>query len=218
MLDMKLGDTQLILAQCRAHGVLRNQAAYILATAFWESARTMKPVREAFWLSEQWRKANLRYYPWYGRGFVQLTWEENYIRAGQKLGCDLTTDPDEAMRPDIAADVLVIGMLEGWFTGKKLPDYITLGRSDFHGARRIVNGTDKAKEIANIARDYDAELKRSGYGEDDMAPIIHDDPQEAPAARISPQRGIAAAVVALFALGAAKGQEIIAWINGLFGG
>lgn len=196
MIDLNLGDTQLILNTCKRYGLLRNEAAYVLATAFWESARTMKPVREAFWLSEQWRKDKLRYYPWYGRGFVQLTWEENYIRAGQKLGCDLTTDPDEAMRPDIAAEVIVLGMVEGWFTGKKLSDYITLGYSNFKGARRIVNGTDKAANIAALARDYDAALKADGYG---VAPLTHDDPQTAPAPRISPQQGIAAAIAVLIA-------------------
>lgn len=165
VIDLNFGDTQLILTKCRARGLLRNQAAYVLATAFWETARTMEPVREAFWLSEDYRKENLRYHPWYGRGYVQLTWETNYERAGRELGCDLTTDPDEALRPDIAADVIVLGMVEGWFTGKKLADYITLQYSDFKNARRIVNGTDRAQEIADLSADYDAALKVAGYGE-----------------------------------------------------
>ena len=45
-----------------------------------------------------------------GRGFVQLTWERNYIRAGQEIGVDLITDPDRAMDPQIAAEVLVRGL------------------------------------------------------------------------------------------------------------
>ena len=49
--------------------------AYGLATAWWETNKTMQPVREAYWLSEAWRKPNLRYYPHYGRGYVQLTWK-----------------------------------------------------------------------------------------------------------------------------------------------
>ncbi len=55
--NMKLEDTPLILAEGKRCGLLRNQATYVLARAWWESARTMKPVREAFWLSEDWRKA-----------------------------------------------------------------------------------------------------------------------------------------------------------------
>src|SRR5690606_34382592 len=50
--------------------------AYILATGWWETGKTMQPVREAYWLDEDWRRRNLRYYPFYGRGDVQLTWEE----------------------------------------------------------------------------------------------------------------------------------------------
>lgn len=156
----------LIIKTCEDHGLLRNQAAYVLATAEWETARTFEPVKEAYWVknAEAWRKKNLRYYPWYGRGFVQLTWEENYIKAGKALGLDLTTNPDKVMDPTISAEILVRGMKEGWFTGKKLSDYITLQKSDFLNARRIVNAMDKASEIAAFARKYDKELLAAGYG------------------------------------------------------
>lgn len=165
-MNLTLGYTKLIMEEATRRGLLRNQLAYVLATAYWETAKTMKPVKEAFWLSEDWRKKNLRYYPWYGRGFVQLTWEENYIKAGKKLGLDLTTNPDKVMEPYISAQILIVGMIEGWFTGKKLSDYITLQKSDFKGARKIINGTDKDDEIAKIAKQYDDELKALGYGED----------------------------------------------------
>ena len=59
-MNMNLGFTHLIVEECRKFGCLRNQAAYILATAYWETARTMHPVVEAYWLSEEWRKKNLR--------------------------------------------------------------------------------------------------------------------------------------------------------------
>lgn len=156
----------LIISTCKAYGLLRNQAAYVLATADHETNKTFLPVREAYWVknAEQWRKRNLRYYPWYGRGFVQLTWEANYLKAGKKIGVDLIKDPDAAMQPDHAAKILVLGMVEGWFTGKKLSDYITLNTSEFVSARRIINGTDKDDEIAALALKYDAELKAAGYG------------------------------------------------------
>lgn len=164
--DWNLGDTRLILKECQQAGLLRNQTAYVLATAYWETAHTMKPVEEAFWVKnpDAWRKKNLRYYPWHGRGYVQLTWKTNYVRAGKELGLDLTTDPDIVMRSDIAAKILVMGSQRGWFTGKRLITYITLQKSDFVGARRIINGTDKAKQIAKIAKAYDADLKTQGYG------------------------------------------------------
>lgn len=167
-MNLDLGDTRLIIAKCKEHGLLRNQAAYVLATALWETAQTMKPVREAFWLSEDWRKQNLRYYPWYGRGYVQLTWERNYREAGNKIGVALTDDPDLAMAPEHAAVILVQGMKDGWFTGMRLDNYITLQASDFVEARRVVNGTDKAETIAGIAKDYDeALLKLERYGVED---------------------------------------------------
>lgn len=165
--NLKLGDTQKLIEHAKTHGVLRNQLAYILATTYHETAHTMKPVKEAYWVknAEEWRRKNLRYYPWYGRGFVQITWEENYKNAGEKLDLDLTTDPDVVMDPDIAADIAIRGMLEGWFTGKRLSDYITLQKSNFRDARRIINAMDKADLIAGYAKDYDAALKKLGYGE-----------------------------------------------------
>ena len=33
-MDLNLGDTRLIIAECHAQGLLRNQAAYVLATTF----------------------------------------------------------------------------------------------------------------------------------------------------------------------------------------
>ena len=159
----------LIIAECRADGVLRNQAAYVLATAAWETNHTFEPVREAYWVkdAEAWRKKNLRYYPWYGRGLVQLTWEDNYRRAGKAIGVDLIKNRDAALEPGNAVKILVKGMIEGWFTGKKLSDYITLKRSEFIAARAIINGKDKAQEIAALAMKYDAELLAAGYGVDD---------------------------------------------------
>ena len=161
---------QLIINTCKHYGLLRNQTAYVLATAEWETNRTFQPVKEAYWLSEEWRRNNLRYYPWYGRGFVQLTWEENYRKAGEKIGVNLIARPDLAMEPNNSAKILVLGMKEGWFTGKKLSDFITINRSDFYNARRIVNGLDKAKEIEQIAKKYDKELLALGYGVDRTPP------------------------------------------------
>lgn len=158
--DFNLGDTQLIIDACVKAGLSGPQIAYVLATAYWETARTMRPVEEAYYLgarADAYRKG-LRYWPWYGRGYVQLTWRENYLKAGAAIGEDLTGNPNIALVPHIAAKILVQGMAQGWFTGKKLADYIGPGRVDYINARRIVNGTDKATEIAAIARDYEVAL------------------------------------------------------------
>ena len=66
---------------------------------------------------------------------------------------DLTSDPNVVMQPSVAAKILVRGCKDGWFTGKKLSDYST-----YEDMRRVVNGTDRAREIADIARQYEAAL------------------------------------------------------------
>jgi putative chitinase len=85
---------------------------------------------------------------YYGRGYVQLTWLSNYRAAGRKLGLDLVGNPALALEPGPAAQILVRGMVEGWFTGKKLSAYFTPMAADPTNARRIINGTDKAALIA----------------------------------------------------------------------
>lgn len=162
-MDLLLGDTRLIINACKAVGLLRNQAAYVLATAYHETAHTVEPVREMG--GEKYLKAK-KYYPYVGMGYVQLTWRENYEKAGAALGVDFVAEPKLLLQARFAAPILVTGMAEGWFTGKKLADYLTLGKSDFVNARRIVNGTDDARLIGGYAREYDAALKAEGYGEE----------------------------------------------------
>lgn len=116
------------------------QLAYCLATALHETAFTMKPVRE--YGSEAYLKSK-PYYPWVGEGYVQLTWYDNYVKFG------LEKTPKKAGEPDTAAFVLIEGMEKGMFTGVGLPKYFNWNVNDPINARRIVNGTDKAGEIAN---------------------------------------------------------------------
>ncbi len=149
-----------------------NDFAYMLATAWWETGRTMQPVREAFYISkdfataEAWRKRNLRYYPYYGRGFVQLTWLRNYQLASKKLGIDFAAEPDAVMAPKNAVAIMFDGMKEGWFTGKALDDYIddvdgadAEDLREYVNARRIINGTDKAATIGAIAIRFEHALR-----------------------------------------------------------
>jgi len=160
-MDLSRGDTRMIIDACIEHGLLRNQCAYVLATAHHETAHTMKPVREMG--GEAYLKSK-KYYPYVGMGYVQLTWKDNYQKASKELGVDFVRNPELLLLPKHAARILVVGMKEGWFTTKKLSDYVTLKRSDFHGARRIINGMDRADLIAGYAKQYDALLKAEGYG------------------------------------------------------
>jgi len=132
--------------------VSKEQIKYIIATAIWETNHSCLPVKEAFWLDEEWRKKHLRYYPYYGRGFVQLTWEQNYKKFSKLLGVDLVKSPDLALDEKNAVKILVIGMKNGLFSGKKLEDFMEKnGKLDFKKARRIVNGNDRAELIAGMA-------------------------------------------------------------------
>lgn len=194
-----------IIAYCEREGLLRNEVAYVLATAAWETNHTFEPVREAYWLknAEAWRKKNLRYYPWYGRGLVQLTWQENYRKAGRAIGVDLIADPDAALDPANSVAILVKGMKYGWFTQRRLDEFFDLKRSEFVAARRIINGTDKAKEIAELARKYDAELKAAGYGVDVPKPVTPPTP-ETPASE-PPKPGNWVSALVAFLLSILKG-------------
>jgi hypothetical protein len=186
-MNMHLGDTRLLIEAGRKHGLLRNQMAYVLATAYHETARTMKPVTEMG--GEKYLRSK-KYWPFIGRGYVQITWRENYEKAGKILGVDFVKKPELLLKPEYAAPIIIAGMAEGWFTGKKLSDYITLQKSDFKGARRIVNGTDKAELIAGYAREYDKALLAEGYGVEQVmtvkaADILPEPAQAKPLAKSS---------------------------------
>tara|TARA_R110000822_G_scaffold146194_1_gene285207 strand:- start:16679 stop:17278 length:600 start_codon:yes stop_codon:yes gene_type:complete len=123
----------------------RHKLYYIIATAWHESwLRPIKEIRAN--TGTTLRETQDRYWftGYYGRGFVQLTWEDNYRRIGEIVGEDLANNPDRVLEPNIAAKIIVIGMMQGVFTGKQLSDYINDTEVDYYGARRIVNGTDRA--------------------------------------------------------------------------
>lgn len=151
----KEGTIAAIRRECAAqHLALNTQVAYVLATVQWETAQTFKPVREAFWETEEWRRAHFRYYPYYGRGFVQITWKNNYEKYSRLLGIDLVNNPDLAMDPHVALFILVHGFKTGTFTGRKIGDYINRSQTDFLNARRCINGRDHADDIARLAEKF----------------------------------------------------------------
>jgi putative chitinase len=136
--------------------------AYMLATTYHETAFTMQPITE--YGSESYLKGK-SYYPYIGRGFVQLTWKDNYARATTELGLsgedDLVDYPDRALDLQIASDVMFQGMAAGWFTGKKLADYFNATVDDPYNARRIINGTDCAEQIKGYHNTFLSALKDS---------------------------------------------------------
>jgi len=151
----------------------RRQLAYCLATFKWETAHTMKPIDERGGP----KYFNSRYGPqtkvgkmlgntkagdgalFHGRGYVQLTGRRNYSKAKALTGVDLLSEPDRAKSPELAYQIAVQGMKDGWFTGKKLGQFIKDGQSpDYENARTIINGHDKAANIADIARRFNEVL------------------------------------------------------------
>ena len=117
--------------------------AYMLATVFHETAARMWPI--TVYGSESYLKGK-EYWPYIGRGFVQLTWETNYEKASKILSLyderDLVDHPELALDSLIATRILFRGMAEGWFTGKKLGQYFNDTKNDPLNARQIINGND----------------------------------------------------------------------------
>ncbi|MBX9806229.1 MAG: hypothetical protein K2X95_00355 [Flavobacteriaceae bacterium] len=136
--------------------------AYMLATAWHETAKTMQPI-------EEYGKGRKRKYGqkvkmsgvgyttpdkiYFGRGFVQLTWYENYQLMGRLIGVDLLNHPELALVMRNAIKIMFEGMTKGAssfgdFTGKCLEIYFNKTTDNPVGARKIINGIDKAGTIA----------------------------------------------------------------------
>jgi len=156
--------------------------AYMLATALHETAATMQPVRETLAMSDDaairildrafvegrlaqvkapyWRR-DADGKSWLGRGLVQLTHRRNYEAMSRVTGIDLVAGPHRAMEPEISATILIEGMRNGSFTGRRLSHYFDAGRTDWEGARAIINGTDRAGLIAGHGKAFYAALLAS---------------------------------------------------------
>lgn len=107
-LNAVLEDWPLIYTALAVEGIADFETCRVaLATIAIETAHTFKPVTEAFWLDDVWRWANLRYAPYWGRGYIQLTWLSNYQYYGMRIGhTGLVDTPDMAKQPVYAAQIL----------------------------------------------------------------------------------------------------------------
>lgn len=140
--------------------------AYALATVFHETAYTMVPLEEygEGQGKEYGEVTGPHHQAYYGRGHVQLTWEENYIKGEQNLAerygveAPLHMYPHRMLEYETSALVLYDGMIHGWFTGAKLGDYFNDGEEDPVNARRIVNALDKAELIAGYYEAFEDAL------------------------------------------------------------
>jgi putative chitinase len=142
------------------------KTAYILATIFHECAKTMQPIAEFGKGAgrDYGKKLKMGGGPgkripyntpdelYYGRGYVQLTWYENYENMGRLLHVDLLNIPELALEPAIAAAIMIKGMTGGLFTGRSLGEFMTDDHTDWVNARKIINGLDHAETIAGYAK------------------------------------------------------------------
>ena len=156
--------------------------AYMLATIKHETANTFQPIDE--YGGEKWYEK--MYDPtlgenekrrkmakqngnttkgdgvkYHGRGFVQLTWKNNYNLMKKALGIDFVKYPEKALELENATKIMIYGMEHGSFTGKKLADYINAERTDYLRARYIINGVDKRVKIEGYAKDMENFLRKS---------------------------------------------------------
>ena len=171
----------LIVETCEKYNLTYPQTAYLLATTYHETGGTMKPIKEygkgkgRKYATIYTNTEGVKYgiagsggdtylysdYPhlYYGRGFSQLTHWVNYKFAGEQLGIDLINNPDLALEPKYAAEILVKGSKEGWFTSKKLSDHINDKSKNYYQARRVINSLDKAQLIASYAVVFEKALR-----------------------------------------------------------
>lgn len=148
-----------LVQRCEEYQLTYPEAAYVLATAYHETAATMLPIKERG--SDTYLRSK-KYYPHIGYGYVQLTWEANFRRVGKLIGVDLLNYPEKALEKEIASEILIKGMVFGWFTGvgfhRKCPVY-RYNLASYVRARKIVNGTDKAEKIAEYAMTFEKALR-----------------------------------------------------------
>ncbi len=170
-----------LLDRFEAGGEARDRRflAYMLATAHHETGGRLQPVRETFatsdavaigrldrafaagrlpQVSEPYWRRDAAGKSWLGRGLVQITHRRNYERLSEFIGIDLVARPERAMEMAVSVEILFVGMHRGVFTGRRLADHFSAGRVDWVGARRIINGLDRAERVAGYGRAFFAAL------------------------------------------------------------
>lgn len=199
MFNNKLSTIQSARIEAVLDGLIQRKvpikhAAYILATAHHETGRFIH-------MQELWgpTPAQKRYEnrktlgntqkgdgkKFLGRGFVQITGRKNYQYWADRLKINLINNPELACLVGVAVPVLIEGMVEGTFTGKRLSQY-----SAYIDMRRVVNGTDRADDIAEYAIDYEDALRKANYGlkAPETKPVI--EPTKPPVVKPEPSRSM----------------------------
>jgi putative chitinase len=107
-----------------------------------------------------------------GRGMHHVTGRANYGRASDSAGMDLVAEPAGMLHLERAARVMTSGMRKGRYAGDKAGRHSfarhlsSLGaatEAQFIQARRIINGLDKAAQIAGYAMRFQQALIAAGW-------------------------------------------------------
>lgn len=221
-----------ILDEAGVRGTRLEWLAYMLATAYHETAQTMQPVRETLassddkaikildrafaagklpWVKTPYWRKDKNGKSWLGRGLVQITHLRNYEVMSPIVGVDLVADPSRAMETRTAVKIMFEGMERGSFTGKKLSDYINGQKTDYYSARRIINGVESAAKVAAHAKQFEAALRAAGYDGKPYLPAR----DEKPAAPANPPAQEPARDAVVIDRAAGRANLIIAFINAI---
>lgn len=137
----------------------RRQLAYIVATAQHESDN-FATAREYDGRNQAIARGYDGGANYYGRGYVQVTHRDNYESMARVLrDARIARDPDIVARePRLGAETTVVGMVRGLYTGVAIGQYINDERADYVAARAVVNGNDRDRHIASLARDWERNI------------------------------------------------------------
>ena len=150
-----------LVAQLALTGVTDRLSWISMAGTVTCESGSWRPIREAFYLGEpepaESHRKTLRYYPYYGRGFIQITWRDTYASLGPEIASlwgagaddptfDLVAHPDNLLDPDMsaAASALFFRDKPGLTAAAKAGDYAEV--------RRLVYGAPDPAGTARIGR------------------------------------------------------------------
>jgi len=134
--------------------------SYILATVWHETGTTMQPIEEiGKGKNKKYGKRvwyNGKSYTdiksiFYGRGHTQNTWRDIYekLTISNENKWDFVKKPELLLKMEPSIWATFHAMTTGLYTGKKLSSFFNEKTDDSIGARRIINGKDKAELISD---------------------------------------------------------------------
>lgn len=165
-------------------GAPLSHVAYALGTAYLETGGTMMPIKEyggPKYLHKMYdiqgaRPAKARELgnltpgdgvKYCGMGYPQVTGKTNYAKAEKAFGIPFVANPGLMMVPENAAKVMALFMTKGMFTGRKLADTLPshgpASLAQFKASRPIINGTDRAADVALFAMHFQDSLEAGEY-------------------------------------------------------